>query len=716
MQKKNKLRYIFICAILILIITIGYFIVRNNGKNNIKGEPMTKELFYNISENISFKLDINKNYEINGDILTLSKETLEKTKNNSLDLNKYYFVNINGNMQNRYMKAYVMLYTYKDNTLIEQFKLGINSLYNVIYLTKEYDTIKLEIAYSGEGSFTIDNIQISEILEFKELDISSVKVDNTYIEDFDMAEEMFNTAILKANEEKLINDSKNGIFTFQYKDEYIEIETEDFTKEQSSLNFKREVLLRINGFANCLSYINLYKETGNTDIIKNYYNLIESWIDNYKYHSQEDELIYNDMATAYRVYNWTRFYEVAEKYLNTEQKTKFLTSLIYQANLLEETHYNAKGTNHGLYQDISNLFYLQVIKNKYNSEEDIKNAVNNIEKYFEYCVSEQGVHLEHSPDYHVYMIEGLNDLINIFKKLNLDVTKLQTKLEKMEEFLIYVTMPNNQLPEIGDTGKRTIELTDYVSEDVLKNKSQLPTDTVYKDEGYAIFRKDWISDTYILFYNAYNSYYHKHSDENGLWIYRDGDIIREAGKNGYNYDEPYTKYAYSSWGHNTLIVNGKGLVEEKNIPNDYNYDGTYIEDYNITDSNNVWVTGVNTRYDNVTHKRKVNYNKTEDIVYVTDNINSTEENEYTILWNLAPDITAKSNGTEVELYRNEELIMVIEFETDKEYSIALIEGQTEPRIIGWCTQSGEITKTTTIKVDFDRYNDIYMTTKFVFKK
>ena len=90
MQKKNKLRYIFICAILILIITIGYFIVRNNGKNNIKGEPMTKELFYNISENISFKLDINKNYEINGDILTLSKETLEKTKNNSLDLNKYY--------------------------------------------------------------------------------------------------------------------------------------------------------------------------------------------------------------------------------------------------------------------------------------------------------------------------------------------------------------------------------------------------------------------------------------------------------------------------------------------------------------------------------------------------------------------------------------------------------------------------------------------------
>lgn len=567
------------------------------------------------------------------------------------------------------------------------------------------------------GSFTIDNIKIVEIQDFKELDISDVTVDNTYIEDFDMAEEMFNNTVkLGGTKEKLINNSKNGIFIFRYEDEYFEIETGDFTKEQNSLNLEREMLLRVNGFTNCLSYLELYKKTENVEIIKNYYFLIESWIDNYKYHSQEEDLIYNDMATAYRVYNWTRFYEVAKEHLTIEQKTKLLTALIYQANLLEEKHFNGKGTNHGLYQDISNLFYLQIIKSKYNSDEDIKNVVNNIEKYFESCISENGVHLEHSPEYHIYMLEGLNDLINIFNKLKLDATKLQTKLEKMEEFLIYITMPNNQLPEIGDTVKRTVELTDYVRENLLKNKSSLPTDVVYKDEGYAIFRKDWEDDTYILFYNAYNSYYHKHSDENSLWIYRNGDIIRETGKNGYNYDEPYTKYAYSSWGHNTLIVNKKGLVEEKNIPNDYNYAGTYIEDYNIEDSSNVWVTGVNTRYDNVTHKRKVNYNKTEDIIYVLDDITSTEENEYTLLWNLAPDITAKRVGDSINLYRDEELIMTIEFETEANYSINLIRGQTEDKILGWVTQLGNIKETTVIRIDFDSQDTISMTTKFIFKK
>jgi len=721
-MKKSKIsKKIYVIIALMISLIVVSFIYFGISKSHTEidseiKEPLTKELFYNISPEKALDLEVNKEYISDTSILTSSKELIKRINNTPMDLNKYYFVNINGQIKDEYIKASVKLYTYKDNKLLEEFELGIDSLYNVIYISQDYEYIRMEVTYSGKGKIKIDNISISEILEFKELDISTVEFDDTYIYDFEMAQDMYNIGFSISNEQDILNNLEVNKIVYEVNEVCIKVEKEDLKKGQELISEKREELLRVNGFSNCVAYLKLYTNTKNDEIIYKYYDLIEAWIDNYKYTSNENGLVYNDMSTAYRVYNWIRFYHVAEEYLNQEQKTKFLTSIIYQANLLEETHFNSRGTNHGLYQDISNLFYLKTINSKYNLEEQIIGTTGNIEKYFEECVSKNGIHLEHSPDYHIFMMEGMEDLIKIFVNLKIDTTKLQDKLDKMQEFLIYIVKPDNELPQIGDTAKRKIELSEYIEKTKLNNISNLPIDVVYEDEGYAIFRKDWEDDTYILFYNAYNSYYHKHSDENGLWIYRDGDIIREAGKNGYTYNDPFTKYAYSSWGHNTLIVNGKGLVEEKNIPNDYNYTGTYIKDFNITNSDSVWVTGINARYDNVTHERKVNYNKNEDIVYVSDCITSTDENVYTLLWNLSTDIIAKEDENCIRLYRNDELIMTIEFETEAEYSVEMVKGQTEPRILGWSTNLGKVEETTTIKLDFEKQKDVKILTKFIFEK
>jgi len=721
-MKKSKIskKIYVIIALLIGLISVSfiYFGISKSHTeiyNEIK-EPLTKELFYNISPEKKFELNVNKEYISDTSILTSSKELIKKINDTPMDLNKYYFVNINGQIEDDYIKASVKLYTYKDNKLLEEFELGIDSLYNVIYISQDYEYIRMEVIYSGKGKININNISISEILEFKELDIATVEFEDTYIYDFEMAQEMYNIGFSTLDKENILNNLEVDNIVYEINEACIKVKKENFKKEQELISEQREELLRVNGFSNCVAYLKLYNDTKNEEIIYKYYELIEAWIDNYKYTSNENGLVYNDMSVAYRVYNWIRFYHVAEEYLNQEQKTKFLTSIIYQANLLEEAHFNSRGTNHGLYQDISNLFYLKTINSKYNLEEQIIGTTANIDKYFEECISKNGVHLEHSPDYHIFMMEGMEDLIKIFVNLKLDTTKLRNKLEYMQEFLIYIVKPDNELPQIGDTAKRKIELSEYIEKTKLNNITNLPIDVVYEDEGYAIFRKDWEDDTYILFYNAYNSYYHKHSDENGLWIYRDGDIIREAGKNGYTYNEPFTKYAYSSWGHNTLIVNGKGLVEEKNIPNDYNYEGTYIENYDITNTNNVWVTGVNNRYDNVTHSRSVNYNKSEDVVYVSDTITSTEKNDYTLLWNLAVDVIAKEEGNNINLYRNDELIMTIEFETEAEYKTELVRGQTEPKILGWETNLGDVKETTVIRIDFEDKEQVNFITKFIFKK
>ena len=65
MKKKHKTNYILIC-ILIITIVIGYFIIRRNVENHTKGEPISKEFFYNISQDTIFELEVNKSYECNG--------------------------------------------------------------------------------------------------------------------------------------------------------------------------------------------------------------------------------------------------------------------------------------------------------------------------------------------------------------------------------------------------------------------------------------------------------------------------------------------------------------------------------------------------------------------------------------------------------------------------------------------------------------------------
>lgn len=96
-------------------------------------------------------------------------------------------------------------------------------------------------------------------------------------------------------------------------------------------------------------------------------------------------------------------------------------------------------------------------------------------------------------------------------------------------------------------------------------------------------------------------------------------MISEAGPNGYNYSDPLTQYAYSSYAHNALIVDGVGLVRT-----DGQYDKVFIEDYVIADDY-AEVTGINERYEDVTHKRNVSFMKRDQVIQVKDTVISEKD-------------------------------------------------------------------------------------------
>ncbi len=726
MKKNNKRSLIISIITFILLFVCLLVVLPNQNYNKLILQKNTPEDFYLLSEKPIYKIDINQKIDSKNHILEPGSEKILDMNDFEFEINKYYYINIVGNDQSDKMRTFLGLYTYRNNNRIEDFFIGINSPYNIVKLTEEYDKLLLNLSYYGTGKISINKIEIYEINGFIEYSSSIGENINTNTIDFEAFNGLIGVNPPNLSDlawKKIYDDLKDYIFIIDNR--YDEVDFSDEIIWDDSLNDDRTYLLSLHGFRTFPTYKALYEKLQEPVILKNYYYLIEDWIDNNVYISTESNLAYNDMAIAFRIFNWLHFYDVANSYLTESQKNKIIDSLNYQVYLLRQPQLYTIGTNHGLYQDISYMIYHYYFVNKSHSRE-IEIAFKNIEFYFETVISPLGVHLEHSPSYHLMMVNTLKKSIPIFRKFNLKVKKLQQVLNDMSNYAMHILKPDGILPQIGDTERTQIspdfwDSDEYIYSASVCKEGSVPKENnvVFPDSGYAIFRDDWNkceNATYVLFYNHYSSYYHKHSDELGLWIFRDGDIIREAGRGGYQYTDPFTKYAYSSWGHNTLIVNNVGLVENRNIPNDYNYGGTYIKDYSINNPNDVWVLGVNERYKDVVHERQVNFQKNIQNVSVIDTINSNNKNDYTLLWHLSKDIKPILDGNKIKLYRKGTYIMDIDFISENDFSINIINAQKKPMILGW--HFDNVSKpegNSTIKIDFKGIKGIELITNFKFK-
>src|SRR5699024_3000993 len=156
--------------------------------------------------------------------------------------------------------------------------------------------------------------------------------------------------------------------------------------------------------------------------------------------------------------------------------------------------------------------------------------------------------------------------------------------------------------------------------------------------------------------------YHKHSDDLSFILYDGGDLFVDSGPNGYDYDSPLTKYAYSSFAHSSLIVNKTRLPR-----NDRKFDSVGISEAVFDDNGDTFtVTGFNERYENTKHIRTIQGNHNSKSFIVQDTIESSNRNEYKILYQLSSKVSARINGNIVSIFSvlNGEKKAEIEFSFD----------------------------------------------------
>ena len=365
-------------------------------------------------------------------------------------------------------------------------------------------------------------------------------------------------------------------------------------------------------------------------------------------------MAFHDETTAQRTINTSVFIRKYAVEIEELGFTKLLEQHEETIELLASDDFYAGRNNHGMFQDIALLVSHAL---GFASDEQENIAVDRLTQYFDTCFTQDGIHTENNPTYHLMVSVSLRKVTKYLTLTgrNHNPEHLEELLAKADEYAAYCVLPNGEFPPISDT--KVEVLTPQRARSVYGNgkflgavsngrHGTLPASLNYvaKQSGYAIFRSGWDKKAaFAMLSAAYNDDYHKHSDELSLYVYANGHaLLAEAGPNGYQYRDPKTAYAFSSFAHNTLIVDGRGLprIDKKSHL-------TTLEEYSETD-----VEGRTQRFDGVDWRRRVNADEwaSDGRLLISDSIKCDSKRNLKLLWHLGSETVPVIRGNVVEIF------------------------------------------------------------------
>lgn len=241
----------------------------------------------------------------------------------------------------------------------------------------------------------------------------------------------------------------------------------------------------------------------------------------------------------------------------------YYKALEYHRDWLKDPR-NIVGRNHGLHQHAGLLVVGAVLKD----EQAMQLAVNRMTEQFSTTFDEQGVNDEGSTLYHQHNIVWWMEAWERVKLEEHIVPDIVTdRLNKAVEVLAHLTMPNGELPQIGDASRGKVRAglgssTDFLASSGRIGKHPDTTDEIF-DRGYIVARSGWGADrpmaqeshAVIRFGDFLRG--HAHNDRGSLHLYDHGVAwLIDSGFYSYNSAESINKYLKSREAHNVAVLTG----------------------------------------------------------------------------------------------------------------------------------------------------------------
>lgn len=436
-----------------------------------------------------------------------------------------------------------------------------------------------------------------------------------------------------------------------------------------------------------------YNRTNDIKYLLKGKELIELWF-KYRTNNASDEMIYHDETTALRLSYLLKFYYISHDVIDQNFNKTVKNEIEETVEILLQDSFHSTNTNHGMFQDMALLAYVILKEENPKSSNIYKVAVKRLLNYFLTCFTSDGVHKEHSPDYHYMVTNNVKKISEIIMSLDNNLDEQEKKLinifENAESYSMYVLLPNLRLPRISDCSG--IELKKNQTYFNMFNSPEfnfvktggeqgsVPNEKqkAFLDAGTFFSRTGWKeNDLYFLFLASYNGGYHKHTDDLSFILYDKRELFIDAGPNGYDYKDRYTKYAYSGFAHSSLIVNNTSLPR-----NDKKFNDVGLEYANYESEGNTFeVKGFNKRYDNTVHKRTIKGDNHSKKYLIHDEMISKNRNEYKILFQISHDLNVIVNGNIISIYEAEKKLAELEVINNLHNSnakISVIKGRNSP--------------------------------------
>ena len=319
-----------------------------------------------------------------------------------------------------------------------------------------------------------------------------------------------------------------------------------------------------------LPFLNWYIDSYNLqdeEERKKYFSLCIGVIDNWniKTESYESPLAWHDHGTAFRtrnIVNWITFCYIRDAEVIALSDDINLSKLIIEHLewLLDSANYS-KHTNHGFDQAMI-LLTISIMFNNDELEPQRLVSRQRLEEEIKFAFTDEGVHKENSPGYQKFMLGRLKQLRSL-KPLGEQIISdlAESYIEKAEEFLRVITLPDGYLPMIGDTKGFEVGLP---YENISQEKYKVFD---YSKSGYIVVRgeDEMGKDFFILLKNTHESNYHRHDDDMMIYLFYENKVIfGDGGLYNHQENDPKRKNIRSFLSHSIPYID-KAAIRDKNI-------------------------------------------------------------------------------------------------------------------------------------------------------
>lgn len=493
-----------------------------------------------------------------------------------------------------------------------------------------------------------------------------------------------------------------------------------------------------------LSYLMAYHRAVGADAVLDMGKAaIESWLDTYldTDTNYPFEFIWHDHATALRAEQFVLFAYYCQAYAPTWFKKQGVffsyleKALCVHAEWLVKDHFYSQHTNHGLEQ-ARVLLLLGTVFDGAQAKKWQELALHRISSELDFSFSNEGVHVENSPAYHIFVFKVF---LNIIKDYPAEVLgDLEEKFNQFSvkalEFITYILRPDGLLPPIGDTEQlptsdtyrqmfgSTSEYQSFLYAVTKGKKGVKPSavNRVYSSSGYAVFRDQWYTHQkfekalHLVVKVGCSSRYHHQQDEGHISLYAGGeDWLIDSGLYNYINADPLRKYMRSRAAHNVP------LISHANYDKDFEH---RLRTWRVTDySENIFHPFVRMELrvmPPVLHERQVDLDSKNKIVSVQDCIAAEDDQlrDITLQWHIPIDKKLAIADNVVTVTGSKGNKLTINFQGDNPDKLMVVSGRQGDKVFSCISyKANHYESSQLLQVFFVKRKKIEVTTKFLFK-